>query len=240
MPASAIVARSVPYIALYRLDGPPDLRSRQRQLLAQRVAEAIFAADHAPTRADLVVGVTEPRELNLYREGDDYSPPFDLAIKAEYPDSRAFHRNLASAEISALFATWSAYRTEETVRKGSWPAIARGAGEVAGVHMLHPLRFHADLPMSALLRSWRDIHGDLATEAHAGATYYAQNLVLEQLRDGQIEYGGFSEFHFPTRGALIEGYFASDAARRSVRHDIRHFIDGIPPRLFGTAHHYER
>ncbi len=230
----------MPFVALYRLDGPTDLRTRLRQSLGERVPEAIFTADCPPTSVVLVVGIAEPRELNLYREGEDHSPPFDLAIKAEYPDADAFRRNLASAELAALFSTCSAYRTEETVKKGPRPQDGHRTGELDGVHMLHPLRFHDDLPMSALLRSWRDIHGDLAVEAHAGAGYYSQNLVLETIEPGPVDYGGFSEFHFPTRAALIDGYFASDAARRAVRHDIRHFIDGIPPRLFGTAHHYAR
>ncbi|PJI38759.1 MAG: hypothetical protein CTR53_16025 [Ferrovibrio sp.] len=185
-----------------------------------------------------MTGIDEPREMNLYREGGDFSPPFDLAIKAEYADDQAFIANLAAFGRQNRFVSFGGFRTEATLKKGS--AELWRPGEIPGVHMLHPLRFHDDLPRSALLRSWRDIHGDLAPHAHAGASYYTQQLTLKRWGSPEQDFGGFSEFHFPSMAALIEGYFASDEARKAVRHDIRHFIKGVPPRMFSTACCYTR
>lgn len=183
-----------------------------------------------------MTGIDEPREMNLYREGKDFSPPFDLAIKAEYANDEACLNNLGAFGRQTRFAAFGSFRTEATLKKGS--AQLWGVGELPGVHMLHPLQFHEDLPRSALLRSWRDIHGDLAPEAHAGAIYYTQLLTLQRLSSPELDFGGFSEFHFPSMTALVERYFASDEARKAVRHDIRHFIRGIPPRMFSEAYQY--
>jgi hypothetical protein len=226
----------MPQIALFRLEGSAESRAAARAGLRAELVEEYFRQPSGPSEALIMTGIDEPREMNLYREGNDFSPPFDLAIKAEYADDEAFLTNLGAFGRQTRFIAFGSFRTEATLKKGS--AQLWGAGEIPGVHMLHPLQFHEDLPRSALLRSWRDIHGDLAPEAHAGAIYYTQQLTLQRLGSPELDFGGFSEFHFPSMTALVERYFASDDARKSVRHDIRHFIRGIPPRMFSAAYQY--
>lgn len=226
----------MPQIALFRLGGSTDSRAAARPGLRAELIEDIFRRASGPSEAIVMTGIDEPREMNLYREGNDFSPPFDLAIKAEYADDKAFLTNLGAFGRQSRFAAFGGFRTEATLKKGL--AQLWQPGEIPGVHMLHPLHFHEDLPRSALLRSWRDIHGDLAPHAHAGANYYTQQLTLKQLSSPELDFGGFSEFHFPSMTALVERYFASDEARKSVRHDIRHFIRGVPPRMFSTAYQY--
>ncbi len=228
----------MPYIALFRLGGTTDSRAAARSGLCTELVEDVFRRAAGPSIAVIMTGIDEPREMKLYREGDDFSPPFDLAIKADYASDDTFLANLGALGAQDRFAGFGGFKTEETLKKGGEHISA--AGEMPGVHMLHPLHFHDDLPRSALLRSWRDVHGDLAPHAHAGATYYAQQLTLTRLGSPELDYGGFSEFHFPSMSALVERYFASDEARKAVRHDIRHFIKGVPPRMFATACRYTR
>lgn len=228
----------MPYIAVFRLRGMADSRATARPGLRAELVGEIFRPAAGPSRAVIMTGIDEPRELNLYREGDDYSPPFDLAIKADYASDRDFIANLGAFGCQDRFVSFGGFKTEETVKKGG--EHRPETGDRPGIHMLHPLHFHEDLPRSALLRSWRDVHGDLAPHAHAGATYYAQQLALKRLGSPEVDYGGFSEFHFPSMRALVERYFASDDARKAVRHDIRHFIKGVPPRMFSTTYHYAR
>jgi hypothetical protein len=228
----------MPHIALFRLRGTSDSRAAARSDLRAELVDDIFRQPAGPSEAVIMTGIDEPREMKLYREGDDFSPPFDLAIKAEYASDQAFLANLAVFGGQPRFAGFGGFRTEETWKKGG--RCGAESGDMPGIHMLHPLQFHEDLPRSVLLRSWRDVHGDLAIQAHAGATSYAQQLTLKRLGSPELEYGGFSEFHFPSMAALVERYFASEEARRAVRHDIRHFIKGVPPRLFAMAYRYVR
>lgn len=226
----------MPCIALFRANGTALERSHVRRELAGETRTALFEHASTPHSATIMVGIDEPRALNLYREGDDFSPPFDLAIKANYRDEETMLENLDLSGLLKRFPAAAVFTTEETIKKK--PVLTQPEGELPGVHMLHPLRFHGDLPRSALLRSWRQVHGDLAVRAHSGADYYSQQLVTDVPVGEPNGIGGFSEFHFPSMQALIGGYFASDEARRAVRHDIRHFVDGIPPRLFAIAHTY--
>lgn len=228
----------MPHIALFRLRGTTDSRAAARPGLRAELVEGVFRQAAGPTEAVIMTGIDEPREMNLYRENDDFSPPFDLAIKAEYASDDAFLDTLGGFGGDDRFASFGGFRTEATLKKGA--ELSWEPGEMPGIHMLHPLHFHEDLPRSVLLRSWRDIHGDLAPHAHAGAVYYTQQLTLQRWGAAGLDYGGFSEFHFPSRAALIERYFASDEARKAVRHDIRHFIRGVPPRMFSTAYRYTR
>jgi hypothetical protein len=42
-------------------------------------------------------------------------------------------------------------------------------------------------------------------------------------------------FHFPSRAALQGGCFDTERGRHEIRHDIRRFLSGIPPRPFAVA-----
>ncbi len=201
------------------------------------LAARIFDLCRSTGSLSFLVGVDEPRELGLYREGDDFSPPHALVMKGDFDSDSAFLDATRLAQAAGSYADAACYKVEETLIKAS--PVRGQQGQVPGIHMLHPLFFHDDLPRSALLRSWREIHADLAVRIHVGAESYGQMLVVDRLGEG-APYGGFSEFHFPSREALLSGYFESDRGRAEIRHDIRHFIRGIPPRLFATLHVYER
>lgn len=225
----------MPCIGLFRSRLPADERRRLRdQISGETGVESLFHSIILPPSTMVLLGMDEPQELNLYREGQDFSPPYDVVVKADYPDMKSFEAAMAQSLVGEKFEMSGAFLVEETVKKR--PATTHSIGLLEGVHMLHPLGFHSDLPRSALLRSWRDVHGDLAVGAHSGANYYSQLLTVANVVTTCEPYGGFSEFHFPSRQALFDGYFKSDEARQAVRHDIRHFINGIPPRLFATAY----
>jgi hypothetical protein len=221
------------FIVLFRHAGSQADRVASRALDVDALAGRILGDPAAPQSLTILVGIDEPRELGLYRDGADFAPPYDLVLRGAFADDDALDRavRLAGAGLDSAHV----YAVEETVVK----AAPRRNGRVPGIHMMHPLFLHEDLPRSALLRSWREIHADLAVKVHVGADSYSQFLVLRQLGEGPA-YGGFSDFQFPSHEALMTGYFDSDRGRSEIRHDIRHFIRGLPPRLFATQHRYGR
>lgn len=223
------------FIALFRRDGTEADRVASRGLDVDALAGRILADLSGTSALTILVGIDEPRELGLYRDGEDFAPPYDLVVRGDFADDGALDHAVRLAGTG--FDSAHVYAVEETVVKNA--AASRPSGRVPGIHMMHPLFFHEDLPRSALLRSWREIHADLAVKVHVGAETYSQFLVLRQLGDGPA-YGGFSDFQFPSHEALMTGYFDSDRGRAEIRHDIRHFIRGLPPRLFATLHSYER
>lgn len=215
-------------IALCRLPGASSGRAERREATAIALADRVMKTAGAPAQLTLLIGIDEPRQLNLYRDGDDYSPPFDFALRMAATTPGILIE--AGSDLADVAEDWSVFKVGTTSMKDR---ATPPAGEVPGIHMLHPLWFHEDLPRSVLLRSWREIHADLALRVHVGATSYEQHLVENTLVPGVAPpYGGFSEFHFPSERAPFEGYFDSDRGRTEIRHDIRHFIKGVPPRLF--------
>jgi hypothetical protein len=224
------------YVILLRRDGTPEERAGQREALdGARLAADILADPDSPATLMILVGIDEPRDLGLYREGDDFSPPWDMAIRGDFSEQSAL-RAANKAKAAGGFDRLIVFEVEETRVK---PGLDALTGAIEGYHMLHPVFFHEDLPRSALLRSWREIHADLAVKVHVGAAWYSQLLVTRRLGDGPA-YDGFSSLHFPSRDALYNGYFDSPRGRAEVRHDIRHFVRGIPPRMFGALTIYRR
>lgn len=225
------------FIVLFRRDGSKEERLAARGLDVGTLARDILADGDTPASLTILVGQDEPRELGLYRDGDDFSPPYDIVLRGDFRSEHNLQRSIRRVQAVGGFERVHAFEVEETrVNVGSRPMLH---GPQPGIHMMHPLVFHEDLPRTALLRSWREIHAELAVRIHVGAQDYSQFLVLKRPSDGP-DYGGFSSLHFPSHDALMNGYFESDRGRAEIRHDIRHFIRGLPPRLFATLHSYER
>ncbi|MBU9477691.1 hypothetical protein [Burkholderia multivorans] len=222
------------HIALFRLKGNSSTRQAERERLRESTGKRLRRAVVPGNTLTQLVGMDEPREMNLYREGDDYSPPHDFAFKAQFSSADALIATIEETGLPEKCVEWTVWEVEVSEKKAR---ESPADGTVPGIHMLHPLWFHDDLPRSVLLRSWREIHGDLALRVHVGSNMYCQNLVTSAVVPGSAApYGGFSEFHFPSYEALRDGYFDSDRGRTEIRHDIRHFIKGVPPRFF--AHEY--
>lgn len=225
------------FVALLRTAGSGTNRCMGSDREVDALAKSILTACRRCRGLTVLVGIDEPRELGLYREGEDFSPPYHLVLRADFPDWSSIGQATDLASRAGGYDVAHVFEVEETAVKAA-PA-QRVGGRRPGVHMMHPLFFHDDLPRSALLRSWRQIHADLAVKVHVGAETYIQYLVLRRSDDAPA-YGGFSDFQFPSREALLSGYFDSERGRAEIRHDIRHFIRGLQPRLFATLYQYER
>lgn len=96
----------MPQIALFRLEGSAESRAAARAGLRAELVEEYFRQPSGPSEALVMTGIDEPREMNLYREGNDFSPPFDLAIKAEYADDEAFLNNLGAFSRQTRFVVF--------------------------------------------------------------------------------------------------------------------------------------
>ncbi len=219
------------YITLIRLGGTNIDRQELRQAVGLKLVEDLKSRCKGPAKYTLLLGIDEPKEMNLHREGDDFSPPFDIAIKAVSENPSTLLETIRQNPQFDRLADWGVYGVEETIKKDRnepW-----SDGENPGIHMLHPLYFHDDLSQEAIDRSWGMIHAELAVKVHVGGNMYHQHRVKGAITSGsQADFNGFSEFHFPTKDDLVNGYFDSDRGRMEIRHDIRHFIKGFPARLF--------
>jgi hypothetical protein len=111
---------------------------------------------------------------------------------------------------------------------------SRPVGRSPGVKYIVLCRFHADMPPSAVQRSWAH-HVPLALRVHVGADIYIRHWVDEVLTPGAPPEQGVTELHFPTWEDMRERWFVSDEARQQIIQDIGHFL-ASGTRLYTTEH----
>ena len=98
-----------------------------------------------------------------------------------------------------------------------------GAGRSPGVKYIVLCRFHADLPASAIKRSWAH-HVPLALRVHTGADIYTRYWVERMLSPDAEQVQGVTELHFPTREDMEQRWFATEEGRQQIVQDIGHFL----------------
>jgi hypothetical protein len=196
-----------------------------------RLGSLHLPSDGSISRLVVNIAEPEPEELELYSDSKDPRPPYDVVLQLSCrADFAQEAQRLARWEDRALCHPYRVTRT-----------VIRDAGRVAdgrpsnGIKMIHPLHFHADMPDSAVRRSWAN-HARLAVKVHVGASRYCQNWIEDHLDGDAPGYRGLSELHFASRKELIEGYFDSPRGREEIAQDIAHFIVGRPPRVFTREH----
>jgi uncharacterized protein (TIGR02118 family) len=117
-----------------------------------------------------------------------------------------------------------AYRVDERKLKAysrTWPdGVA-----TPGVVLVAPVFRAPALSRDAFDTHWRDRHGPLALEHHAGMWDYRQARVVEVLVAGAPPFDGIARLGFPSLGAYEAGLFPSRASRRAIGEDTARFVD---------------
>lgn len=179
------------------------------------------------------VAVPAPEELQLRDDSAERRAPYDVVLQADCAEVKGGLRAAAGYTQWQHRALWHEFRITRTTIKDD--GSVRAGRPSNGIKMIHPLRFHTDMPDSAVRRSWAN-HANLAVKVHKGAARYCQNWIEEHLGSDAPPYRGASELHFPSLDELVGGYFDSPRGRDEIAQDIGHFIVGRPPRIFTHEH----
>ena len=155
-----------------------------------------------------------------------FDAPDDPAIAAEKLDALK-----ADGSLLMHAGGMHGYRVVETE---VWNRETRRRGHAPGVTYIGLLDFHADLPDSAARRSWT-LHAEAARLIHVGCRRYRHNWIAAPLTSDADAARGISELYFPSRDALIHGFFDSERGRAEIRRDTGHFISR-GTRLYTTEH----
>lgn len=200
------------------------LRAATVQDIAALQAWCLDQAAGLPHLTAINLAASPPRGLNLPSDSQDDRPPYDAVLQfSDAVDASGLQAMLPAGTICHVYRVRrSVIRDDGPIPRG-WPA--------PGLKMMHALHFHADMPDSAVRRSWAN-HARLAVKVHIGAARYCQNWIEARLSDDGPAYRGMSELHFPSEQALIDGYFDSPRGGEEIAQDIAHFIVGRPPRIF--------
>lgn len=103
-----------------------------------------------------------------------------------------------------------------------------------GIKLIGRLMFHADMPDSAVRRSW-SLHAGLAARVHVGSALYVQNWVDRSLGEQCPPTRGMPIMHFPTETAFFEQFVDSPRGMQEIIQDTSHFVAG-GPRFYTTEY----
>lgn len=176
----------------------------------------------------LVLNLIDPTPEDIpYRPANDVNlrearPRYDAALEA-WGDSEALAARVREA-VTGETALCHIYEVEETVILDRAPAAGRPS---AGLKLMGQLMFHADMPDSAVRRSWA-LHAPLAVRVHIGAGRYVQNFVTRSFDADAPTTRGIPQMHFPTRADLIERFVDSPRGMQEILQDTAHFVAGGP------------
>ena len=115
-------------------------------------------------------------------------------------------------------------------------AFARGRPS-AGVKLIGRLMFHADMPDSAVRRSWA-LHAVLAARVHVGSVVYVQNWVDAALSDDCPSARGMPIMHFASETAFFDQFVDSPRGMDEIIQDTSHFVAG-GPRFYTTEYIFQ-
>ncbi len=209
------------------LAAPPGAdRAAFRAQVLGSLGPAVLAA--SPGLAALSVDLVDatPAVPPWQRPGEPAAPQqpeFDAVLDA-WGEPAALDAALAAL---APARPACAVRVIETVEKDTLP---RPLGRAPGVKFLSLMRFHADLPEATARRLWAH-HATLALTVHVGMARYVRDWVVGE----GAGFHGIAELHFPSVEAMTTRWFADEAGRAAIVHDVGHFL-ARATRLYTTEH----
>ena len=173
--------------------------------------------------------VLEPPDNLPYRPASDTSigqpPVYDVIAELWSPRGAAqvsAELRLAVGHQASVYHAYAVTATEIYHRQD----FRRGQPS-QGVKLISRLMFHADMPDSAVRRSW-GLHARLAARVHVGSARYVQNWVDQSLVEDGPPARGIPIMHFPGEQAFCEGFVDSPRGMQELLQDTAHFVAGGP------------
>ena len=200
----------------------------------------------ALARAGLALPLAgEAMTVNLVRmppDGLPYRPPsdsnvgqtpeYDVIVEIWSPRSALEVADDLRKAVANTVSMFHAFAVTETLiyhRRG----FPQGQPS-AGVKLISRLMFHADMPDSAVRRSWA-LHAELAGRAHTGSARYVQNWMDQALTDVCPPTRGMPMMHFPSEREFLEQFVDSPRGMQEILQDTAHFVAG-GPRFYTTEY----
>jgi hypothetical protein len=195
----------------------------RREDFQQSLLEQARALD-ARGLSRLVVNLVElpPDDLPYRPSGElakaDELPAYDVIIELVGHDAAKIAETLARrVDVSRAHR----FAVDERIEKDEQ---AFTVGERSpGIKYMGRLMFHADLPDSAVMRSW-NLHVGLALRVHAGASKYVRNFVIARHGENVPPTRAVTELHFRSHQDMIEKFFDGEHGKQEVLHDLAHFV----------------
>jgi hypothetical protein len=160
------------------------------------------------------------------------TPDYDAIVEIWSPRSASAVAGDVRDSLADRVSVFHAYAVTETLiyhRRG----FPQGQPST-GVKLIGRLMFHADMPDSAVRRSW-SLHAVLAGRVHTGSARYVQNWVDEALTDPCPPTRGIPIMHFPTEREFQEQFVDSPRGMQDILQDTAHFVAG-GPRFYNTEY----
>lgn len=189
-----------------------------------------------PGEAITVNLVRMPPEHLPYRPPSDSSvgltPEYDVIVEIWSPRSALSVASDVRKELADRVSVFHAFAVTETLiyHRRDFPQ----GQPSTGVKLIGRLMFHADMPDSAVGRSWA-LHAGLAGRVHTGSARYVQNWVDGALTDPCPPTRGMPIMHFPTEREFLEQFVDSPRGMQEILQDTAHFVAG-GPRFYTTEY----
>ncbi|GAA3704733.1 hypothetical protein GCM10023081_46290 [Arthrobacter ginkgonis] len=228
-----VSAENVLCLAYFHADPESGLDGQDLVGLAPTLLGGVPGLD----RFDVLAGTSRPAAFAMPEEmelksGDSPATPYDGAVVVG--GSPAAVSEILDEHLRHRLGRLHAYRVEEKV---IFDKRSPHDGNAEAIKFLLSVQWFADLPASAVRRSWQ-VHEPLAERVHVGSDRYVQWWVHESLDEGAPAVGGIVEMGFPNEEALVKGFFDSPRGETEIVQDSAHFIAGGHPRVFVKEHRF--
>ncbi|MFJ8604997.1 hypothetical protein ACIREM_41105 [Streptomyces shenzhenensis] len=220
----------MPYMTFFHAADGTD-REDLHTWLTNTLGPSTALSDGQLTRLDIQLAQPRPAGFNMPADmeltsDDAPSTPYDGVLVLDGSDAAV--RKVLDGEFADRTSTRHTYRVTEKVifDKG----VRRGL-PTPGVKFLLSLKFHSDMPESAIRRSWH-AHEPLAERVHVGSDRYVQWWVDAAVTAEAPAIEGVVEMNFPTEDDLVHRFFDSERGELEIVQDSAHFIAGGHPRVY--------
>ena len=212
----------------------PDRQENQARLLH---ATGALLQQESAAIGGLHVNIVNSPPANLpYRPPSDPNagkePEYDAIIEIWSEEASPLAAARLKTRIGPAIRLFHAYAVTPTRIYDRQP-FPRGMPS-EGIKLIGRLMFHADMPDSAVKRSW-GLHAGLAARVHTGSAIYIQNWVEAALGDNCPPTRGMPIMHFPTDNDFFERFVDCPRGMDEIIQDTSHFVAG-GPRFYTTEH----
>jgi uncharacterized protein (TIGR02118 family) len=176
----------------------------------------------------LTVNVADADQGRYAREPDEHGlvPNADALVVLGLERAHDLDDLPARDLLHKLARRVDVWRVLSYRRKGDEPTASDAP--TPGIKYVSLVTRAEGLTHEQFVRHWTERHTPLALEHHVGMSGYTQRVVRRAYTPGGRTIDGIAELTFPTRAALDERFYDSDAGKRVIGDDVTRFIQRVP------------